>query len=114
MLSSERLKRDLLYLSASGLNRFQLAHKRMRCSHFIVAIGTDEEKIAEIGPAQQVFQQVERRRVKPLQVIEEQRQGIFRPSEDPDELPKHHLKAPLRLLWWKLRHRWRHSDDELH
>src|SRR5215510_7024409 len=42
------------------------------------------------------------------------RRGVFRPSEDADELPKHHLEAPLRVLWWKLRHRRRLSDDELH
>ena len=86
----------------------------MRCSDFVVAVGADEEKIAEIGPAQQVFQQVERRRVEPLQVIEEERQGMFRPSEDADKLPKHHLEAPLRVLWRKLRDRRRLSDDELH
>src|SRR5262249_39213452 len=78
MLSRERLKPDLLYFSASGPDRLELAYKRMRWSDFVVAIGADEEKIAEVGPAQQVFQQVERRCVEPLQIVEEQRQGMFR------------------------------------
>src|SRR5262249_37897273 len=39
---------------------------------------------------------------------------MFRPREDADELPKHHLEAPLRVLWRKLRHRPWFSDDELH
>src|SRR6516165_6276447 len=114
MLSAERPKRDLLYLSAGGLDRVELAHERMRWSDFVVAVGTDKEKIAEIGPAQQVFQQVERRRVEPLQVIKEQRQGMFRPREGADELPKHQLEAPLCILWRKLKHRQRLTDDELH
>src|SRR6516164_4609300 len=86
----------------------------MRGSDFVVAVGADEEKIAEIGSAQQVFQQVERRRVEPLQIIEEERQGMFRPSEDADKLPNHHLEAPLRVLWRELRSRRRLSNDELH
>ena len=70
--------------------------------------------MAEIGSAQQIFQQVERRRVEPLQVIEEQRQGMFRPSEDTDELPKHQLKAPLRVLRRKLRNgRWLSTQSVL-
>src|SRR6516162_423433 len=102
MLSAERPKRDLLYPSAGGLDRVELAHERMRWSDFIVAVGADEKKIAKLGPAQQVFQQVERRRVEPLQIIEKERQRMFRPREGADELPKYHLEAPLRVLWRKL------------
>src|SRR5262244_2556362 len=83
-------------------------------SDFVIAVSADEEKMTEIGPAQQVFQQVERPCIEPLQVIEEQRQGMFRPSEDADKLPKHQLEAPLRVLWRKLRDRLRLSNDELH
>src|SRR5215471_18377547 len=114
MLSAERPKRDLLYPSASGLDRVELAHERMGRRHFVVAVGADEEKIAKLGPAQQVLQQVERRRVEPLQVIKEERQRMFRLREDADELPKHQLEAQLRVLWRKLRNRRRFSDDELH
>src|SRR5215471_4904072 len=55
MCSGERPRRDLVYRSAGGLDRIELAHERMRGSDFVVAVGTDEEKITEIGPAQQVF-----------------------------------------------------------
>src|SRR5262249_2944882 len=101
MLPAERAKRDLLYLSATGLDRVELPHHRVRCTEFVVAVGADNEKIAEIGPAKQVFQQVKRRRVQPLQVIEKEREGMFRPSEDADKLAKHHLESPLRVLGWK-------------
>src|SRR6516165_6582064 len=114
MLSAERPKRDLLYPSAGGFDRVELAHEWMRRSDFVVAIGADEKKIAKFGPAQQVFQHVERRRVEPLQVIKEERQRMFRPSEEADKLSEHQLEAPLRVLWRKLRNRRRFSDDELH
>src|ERR1043166_2093238 len=104
MLAAERRKRDLLYLSAGGLDRVELAHERMGCRDFVVAVGADEEKIAKFGPAQQVFQQVERGRVEPLQVIEEQRQGMFRPSEYADELAKH--RSEERRVGKECRSRW--------
>src|SRR5215471_20388843 len=114
MHSAERPKRDLLYSSAGGFDRVELAHEWMRRSDIVVAIGADEKKIAKLGPAQQVFQQVERRRVEPLQVIKEERQRMFRPREDADKLPKYQLEAPLCVLWCKLRNRRWLSDNELH
>src|SRR5262249_17874500 len=91
-----------------------LAHERMSCSDFVVAVGTDEEKIAELGPAQQVVEQIEGRGVEPLQVVEEKCERMFRPSEHPDELAKHQLEAPLRVLRWQLGDRRRFADNELH
>jgi hypothetical protein len=95
-----RQRSQLDVLNPSGCsNGLQLAQERMRGSDFVVAVGTDEEKIAEVGLPQQAFQQVERCRVEPLEVIEEECERMFRPSEDADELPKHKLKTPLRVLW---------------
>src|SRR5262245_37860133 len=39
---------------------------------------------------------------------------MFRSSEDTDKLPKHQLKAPLRVLWRKLRYRGWLSNDQPH
>src|SRR5215813_11605872 len=114
MLFGERLKHDLIYGCASGLDRVELTHERMRRGDFVVAEGADDEKVAQIGPAQQVFQQVERRRVEPLQVVEKERQGMFRPSEHADEFAEHQMETPLRLLWRKLGDGRRLPDDELH
>lgn len=109
-----RQGRQLDVLHSSGCaDRLQLAHERMRCGDLIIAECADEEEIAEIGPAQQMFQKVERRRIEPLQVVEEQREGMFRPSEHTDELSKHHLKAPLCVPWWKLNDRRWLSDEGL-
>src|SRR5262249_31095712 len=99
MLSAERPERDLLHLSSGGPDRLELAHKRMRCGDFVVAVSADEEKVAKFGPAQQVFQQIKRRRVEPLQIIKEERERMLRPCEDADELAKHQLEAPLCVLW---------------
>src|SRR6516162_11443429 len=74
MCSGERPKPDLLNPSAGALDRVELSHQRVRGSDFVVAVGADKEKMAQIGPGQQIFEQIKRRCVEPLQVVKEQRQ----------------------------------------
>src|SRR5215469_14132973 len=49
VVGRQRIELDILHPSASGLDRLQFVHKRMRCSDFVVPESADEEKIAEIG-----------------------------------------------------------------
>src|SRR5215471_17062623 len=44
----QRSQLDVLHPSGCP-NYLQLAHERMRGSDFVVAVGADEEKIAEVG-----------------------------------------------------------------
>ena len=79
----------------------------------VVAIGADQHEVLHIRPGQQILEQIERRRVEPLQIVEEQRQRMFRPGEHADEAPKHQLEPPLRVLRRKLGNRRLVADDEL-
>jgi hypothetical protein len=58
ILGRQRSKFDVLHPTRCS-NGVQLAHERIRCSDFVVAISADEEKIAGIRPAQRVFQQID-------------------------------------------------------
>src|SRR5215471_21251287 len=62
---------------------------------------------------QQVLEQIERRRVEPLQVVEEQRQRVLRPREHADKTPEYQLKTMLCVLGWKFGNWWLLSDDKL-
>src|ERR1700730_9228084 len=112
MLPGEWRQRDLCNLSAGGLDGVELAHERMRRTDFVVAIGTDQHEVLQIRPRQQVIQQIERRRVEPLQIIQEEGQRMFGLREYADEPLEHQLKAALCLLWRKLRRRRLVSDNE--
>ena len=101
------------HLAAGGPDGVELAHQRMGGGDFVVAIGADQHEVLQIRPGQQILQQIERRRVEPLQVVEEERQRMLRPGEHADEPPKHQLETPLRVLRRKLRDRRLVSDDEL-
>src|SRR5580704_12436084 len=65
-----------------------------------------------IGPDHEIFEQIERRRVKPLQIIEKQCQWMLRSREHTEEAPEHQVKAALRVLWRHVRDLWLFSDDE--
>src|SRR6266404_5138123 len=70
---------------------------------FVVSVGPDQHQVLHIRPGQQILEQIERRGVKPLQIVEEQRKRMFRPCEDADESPEHQLETALRVLWRKIR-----------
>src|SRR6266849_560366 len=67
----------------------------------------------QIRTCQQILQQIERRPIEPLQVVEEQHQWMVRPGEHADEPPKDQLETPARVLGREIRSRRQASDDEL-
>ena len=70
----------------------------MRGTDLVVPIGADQQQVPHVRVRDQMLEQVERRRVQPLQIIEKQRERMFRPSEDTEEPPEHQLEARLRGL----------------
>src|SRR5262245_3458414 len=113
MLPGERRKRNLPYLSAGTPDRVELAHQRMGNTDFVVAIGPDQHQMLWVRPRQQILQQVERRRVEPLQIVEKQGQWMLLPREYADKTAEHQLKAALSIPWWNFRNRRLVSDNEL-
>src|ERR1700730_16277400 len=57
-----------------------------------------------------MLEKVERCPIKPLQIIEEQRERMLPAREHPEEAPEDHLEAILRLLRRQIRH-WRLFSD---
>ena len=109
----ERRQADLLHLRSGLADRLELARQRMSGVDLVVPVGADQHQVLHIRLGQQVLEQVERRRVEPLQIVEEQRQRMVRPGEDADEPPEHQLETALRLLRLELRDRRLVADDEL-
>src|SRR5690348_14632416 len=85
----------------------------MRRINFVVPIGTDQHQVLHIRLGQQILEQIERCRVEPLQIVEEQGKRMFPPCEYGDESPEHELKTTLCLQWRKLRNRRLFTDDKL-
>jgi hypothetical protein len=83
MLSGKRCERNLHHLCTGGLDGIELAHQRMRGGDFVVAISADQYEVLCRRADQQVFQHVERRRVEPSQIVEEDPGGCFGCAKTP-------------------------------
>src|SRR5215468_2951595 len=111
VFGSQRAELDVLY-PCGGFNRFQRAHKRMRGRDLIIPVGADQQHVPHIRMSQQVLKQIERGRVEPLQIVEEERQGMFRSGKYSQEAAENELVASLSVLKRQLGDRTLLSDDE--
>jgi hypothetical protein len=57
-----------------------------------------------------VLDEVERRRVQPLQIVEKQRERVLPAREYPEEAPEHHLKTALSVSRQEVHDRWVFAD----
>jgi hypothetical protein len=92
-------------------DRFELSHQRMGGIHFVVPVGADQRQVPYIRLSQKVLEEIERRSIKPLQIIEEQCKRMFGPSEHTDKSPEDKLETALSFLWGKNWDRLLLSDD---
>ena len=65
---------------------------------FVVPVGADQHQVPHIRPGQQILEQIERCRVEPLQIVEEQGERMLLARENTEEGPEDHLEAVLRVL----------------
>src|SRR5215469_15508070 len=72
-------------------------------SHLVASIGADQHQVLRIRLGRQIFEQVETGCVEPLQIVQKQRQRMFRSSKDVDETPENQPETALRILGWKFR-----------
>src|ERR1700722_2792055 len=112
VVASEGRQVNLLNQRSGLAYCVELVLQRMSGIDLVVPVSADQHQVLQIRLGQQILQQVERGRVKPLQVVQEQRQRMFRPRKYPDKPPEHELKTALCLLRRKLRDRWLFSNDE--
>lgn len=71
---------------------------------FVVAVGSDQQHVSHVRIGNQALQQLQRRRVHPLQIVEKQRQRMLRRREGAEETPEHQLEKASRLLRWQFCH----------
>ena len=80
---------------------------------FVVPIGADQQEVLDIRPGHQIFQQIQCRRVQPLQIVEKQSQRMLWLRKYANESTENQLKTPLRILGRNFGDGWLVSDNEL-
>src|SRR5215472_7773897 len=104
-------KYDLLHFRSSLADRFEFSHQRMGGIDFVVPVGADQHQVPYIRLSQKVLEEIERRSIEPLQIIEEQSKRMFGPCEYADKSPEDKLEAALGFLWGKSRDQRLLSND---
>src|SRR5262245_11197725 len=113
VITRQGFKYDLLHCSSGLTDRFQFEHERMGRVDLVVPVGADQHQVPHIRLGQEILEEVEGCCVEPLQIVEEQGEGVLRSCEYADKSPEHQLEAALRVLRRKIGNRRLVSDDEL-
>src|ERR1700731_817535 len=82
-------------------------------ANLVISICTNQQQMTHVRLRQQILDQIERSGVKPLQIVKEHCERMFRSSEDADKPAKYELETNLRFLRRQLRNRCLFPDDEL-
>src|SRR6185295_1516292 len=112
VFAGERCEDDVLDRYSSTSDPIQGVYEWMGRGDFVVPVCADQQHMSHIGVSQQVFEQIQRGRVEPLQIVEEQRQRMFRSSEYREEAAEDELKTSLGVLRWQLVDRRLLANDE--
>src|ERR1700751_5766150 len=108
----ERRQYDLMHPRIDSADRLQRPQKRERGTDLVVPIGPDQQQVPHVWMRDQVHEEVERRCIKPLQIVKKQRERMLLAREYAKEAPEHHLETVLRVLRRQLRDRRLFSDHE--
>ncbi len=93
IVESKGCQHDLLDPRSGLADRLERPQKRVRGADLVVPIGPDQQQVPHLRVRDQVLEEVERRRIQPLQIVEEQRERVLLPREDAEEPPEHHLES---------------------
>ena len=109
----ERRKTDLLHARSRLADSIERPQQRVGGTDLVVPVGADQQQVLHFRVRDQMLEEVKRRCVQPLQIVEEQRERVFLAREYPKEAPEHHLEAVLRFLRRQVRDRRLFADYEL-
>src|SRR3984957_12541539 len=94
-------------------DRSESPQKRVGGSDLVVPVRPDQKQVLNLRMRDQVLDEIERRGIQPLQIVEEQRERMFLAREHAQEAPENNLEAVLRVLWWQIWNRRLFTDNKL-
>src|SRR6266849_1877343 len=113
IVEPERRQHDVLDPRSGCADRLQGPQKRVRGTDLIVPVGPDQQQVPHFRVRDQMLEEVERRCIEPMQIVEEQRERVLRPGERADEPAEHQLEAILRIARRQVWNGRLFPDDEL-
>ena len=109
----QRPEDDVAHDGAAVAELVERRRQRMRGRDLVVAEGADEQQVPGVGVGHQIGDQVRAGGVHPLQIVEEEGEGVLRAREGADELAEHHAQPVLGLAERQLGQLGLRADDQL-
>ena len=97
VVDRERAEDDLIDFRAGFAQILQLEHQGMCRVDLVVAICADEQQVTRVRMEEKIFDERQRGRIEPLQVIDENDERVFRPRKHADEPLEHGLKPQFGI-----------------
>ena len=113
IVEPEGSQHDLMHPRIGFADRLERPQQRVCGTDLIVPIGPDHQQRPHLRVGDQMLEEIERRCIQPLQIVEKQGQRVLLPREHAKEAPKYHLEAILRVLGRQVRDRGLLSDHQL-
>src|SRR5260221_11925452 len=98
IVGSERRQNDLLDARSGFADRLQRPQKRVRGPDLVVTVGPDQQQVAHLWMRDQVHEEVERRCIKPLQIVKKQGERMLLARESTQKAPQYPLETFLCVL----------------
>ncbi|MFT3694336.1 MAG: hypothetical protein QM831_14410 [Kofleriaceae bacterium] len=93
----QRAELDLGDDRTRGADRFERARQRGMTGDFVVAIRADHDDIAHVAQREEVAQEIERREIRPLEVVDEYGQRATALRERDEQRGQRAMNAGLRF-----------------
>ena len=78
--------------------------QRMRRADLVVSVGADEQEVVDLRINDEILEQFQRGHIQPLQVIQEEREGMLGTGKNAEKSPEHPLEPVIRILARKVGH----------
>jgi hypothetical protein len=85
----------------------------MRGADLVVTKSSDEQEVTNVRVRHEVLEQLEGRRIQPLEIVEKNGERVLLAGEDSQKGPEHQVKTALGIRGWEGGNRWLLADDEL-
>src|SRR5215831_10355783 len=82
-------------------------------SNFVLTVCADKQDVHSFVAGSEVLEEFERGAIKPLQIVHEEHERMFRSREYTHEAPQDSIETPLGLLRWEIRDGFLRADDQL-
>src|SRR3981189_3087991 len=113
IIELERRQHDHLHPRIDSADRLQRPQKRVRGADLVVTVGPDQQQGPHPWMRDHMHEGVERRCIKPLQIVKKQGEWMLLAREYAKEASEHHLETVLRVLRRQIHDRRLFSDYEL-